>query len=311
LEYNLSVIIPTYNGRHRISKILGALENQTQPDFETLVMVDGSSDGTLEYLSKEKFKLKNLNVHFTENIGRAAIRNLGAEKASGNLLVFYDDDMLPECNTIELHLAHHKEYLNSILAGAQIDKYERDESTDFLDYKSLRSEFWMKKYTGKLKMGRDNLFITGAHFSIPKNLFNELGGFDNRLTDAEDWDFAVKAFLGKSDIYLDPDNIAYHQDFITCENYIRRRREYVVAQKRLNELNKYVLENGFSRLQEVRAPFLKKSIISMVSNMTMVKLIDNGFFKTVLPKTIRYRLYDLVIVGLVKIFPDRNISKSN
>jgi len=311
LEYNLTIIIPTYNGKHCIPRILRALEKQTHHDFETLVMIDGSNDGTREYLNKEEFNLKNLNIHFTDNIGRAAIRNLGAEKAGGNLLVFYDDDMVPEPKAIELHLSHHIEYRDSILAGAPLDRYPKGKITDFLKYKSERSEYWMKKYSEKSKMVRDNLFVAGANFSIPKDMFNELGGFDSRLKDAEDWDFAVRAFLKNKHIYLDPLNIAFHQDFVTCREYINRRREYVVAQKRLNMLNTYVLENGFSRLQEVNAPFVKRNIISLFSNNIMVRLIDNGFFKFIMPKTIRFRFYDLVIVGLVKIFPERNISKSN
>lgn len=307
LKNELSVIIPSFNGRERLPRILNSLESQTEKNFETLILIDGSQDGTIEYLEKNQFNLSDLKYHFTENIGRASIRNLGGKIANGKILVFYDDDMIPEPDSIQLHLSHHREFQNSILAGTQIDKYDENESNDFLKFKSFLSEKWMSKYGSKQKLDRENLFMSGANFSIPKFLFDELNGFDSRLNDAEDWDFVVKAFIRNVDIYLDPFNIGFHKDFITCRKYVNRRREYVKAQKKLNDLNHYIVQNGFSRLQEVKSNSLKKMIYSLFSQRVLVDLIDKGFFKYVFPRFLRYKLYDRVIVGLVKIFPNRKL----
>ena len=84
----VSVIIPTYNGKQRIGNVLESLVKQTYHDFEILILIDGSTDGTGEYLQQNNFG-SELAIYSQENKGRAAIRNKGAKKASGHLLLFF------------------------------------------------------------------------------------------------------------------------------------------------------------------------------------------------------------------------------
>ena len=53
-----SVIIPTYQGAHRIAATLDALERQTRKDFELIIVVDGSTDGTAGMLRQQKLLLQ-------------------------------------------------------------------------------------------------------------------------------------------------------------------------------------------------------------------------------------------------------------
>ncbi|MEQ8686742.1 MAG: glycosyltransferase, partial [Imperialibacter sp.] len=71
----ISVIIATYNGRHKIDNILSSLESQNIRDFELVVVVDGSSDGTAAFLQKRLSLLKELMVLEQVNKGRAGARN--------------------------------------------------------------------------------------------------------------------------------------------------------------------------------------------------------------------------------------------
>lgn len=89
-----SVIVPTYNRRQLLEKCLGGILAQTYADaYETIVVDDGSTDGTREYLRSLDFK--NFRVFWQEHSGPAKARNLGAQKAVGDLLAFTDDDCLP------------------------------------------------------------------------------------------------------------------------------------------------------------------------------------------------------------------------
>lgn len=89
IKMKISVIIPTYNEEHVIKKCLDSLVKQTYKSFEIIVVDDGSTDNTLDVLSKYK-KCQLLKQNHT---GPGEARNLGAKKAKGEILVFVDADM--------------------------------------------------------------------------------------------------------------------------------------------------------------------------------------------------------------------------
>jgi len=87
-----SVIIPTYNGADKIGRCLASLRGQDYPaSFEVIVVNDGSTDRTLEVLKQ----FPEVRVLTQANAGPAAARNRGAKEASGDLIVFTDDDCEP------------------------------------------------------------------------------------------------------------------------------------------------------------------------------------------------------------------------
>ena len=101
----LSVIIPTYQRRDILQDCLNALERQSldPAQFEVIVVIDGSDDGTTELLVKFKTRF-SLSHIWQENQGQAAARNHGANKARGDYLVFLDDDVVADPALLEEHL---------------------------------------------------------------------------------------------------------------------------------------------------------------------------------------------------------------
>ena len=58
----VSIIIPTYNGANKILNVLGALEQQTYQNFETLVVINGATDNTVQVVNNASLKLASLRV---------------------------------------------------------------------------------------------------------------------------------------------------------------------------------------------------------------------------------------------------------
>jgi len=109
----VTVIIPTFNRRQWISICLDSVKSQTFPNVETLVIDDGSTDGTVEWL-KSQPEYSFARVHEQPKNGGASVaRNDGIRLAQGELIVFIDSDdaLLP--NHIETAVNIFREYPNT------------------------------------------------------------------------------------------------------------------------------------------------------------------------------------------------------
>ena len=85
-----SVVIPLYNKEHYIEKTIRSVLAQTCPDYEVIVVDDGSKDSSLA-LAK-KFEGGNIRVIAQENQGVSVARNTGILNASGKYICFLDAD---------------------------------------------------------------------------------------------------------------------------------------------------------------------------------------------------------------------------
>lgn len=293
----LSIVVPTYNGAAKIPLLLESLLRQTFQDFELVVVIDGSNDGTEEILQPYHNRFKAYKIISQVNSGRSVVRNRGVSEASGDVLIFYDDDMEPDSDSVDRHNSFHKNY-EGMLVGNPVE-FMNSEKTDFQNYKARLTSIWTKKYSeGLTQMDYSNLFFTAANCSIAKNLFFAMEGFDERLTDAEDYDFGYRALERKIPVFFDKSNKAIHHDPITAEKYIQRLRLYGMAHSRLYELHPERKHN-----LTIKKSYWKRMLYRLMANPHLVKLIDKGFFKGIFPESIRFKIYDIVIQALAVEFP--------
>jgi glycosyltransferase involved in cell wall biosynthesis len=105
----LSVVIPTYNRRERLGRVLRSLEEQSvdADTFEVVVIDDGSTDQTAEWLGSQRFRFP-LRVVRQANSGPAAARNAGVEAAANPIVLFLDDDVVPSPGLVREHLGMHE-----------------------------------------------------------------------------------------------------------------------------------------------------------------------------------------------------------
>ena len=104
-----SVVIPTYNRKPILEKCLRALEHQQLRDdsvvrgYEVVLVDDGSTDGTLEWLESHKSEFPHVRSHSQDHMGPAAARNLGVEKATGDTIIFIDSDLVVTEHFLQAH----------------------------------------------------------------------------------------------------------------------------------------------------------------------------------------------------------------
>ena len=169
----LSVIVPTHNRRALLEGCLAALAAQSFDDFEVIVAVDGSTDGSVAVLESIKRRsAQHVEVLALPHGGRSQARNAALQAARGAVLVFCDDDVTLERETLARHAAFHEVFKDSIAIGA-------------VRYTDGTLEF-------PARPGWVNL--TGMNSSLPRAAAISVGGFDEALLGwgGEDLEFGIR-----------------------------------------------------------------------------------------------------------------------
>lgn len=305
----LSIIIPTYNRGDKIAATLESITTQTMLPHEVIVVIDGSTDNTADVVRTFSRRLP-LTVVEIPNGGRSVARNTGVGRSTGDLLLFFDDDMRLFPNCVKEHYAHHQKHPGSLFVGA-IREDEKLFTTDIQQYRlSLyeRKGWVNQEQVEPEPMNATNMYLAAANFSISRKSFDALGGFDERLRDIEDFDLGVRALNARFEIYgSQHDAKAYHDDLITCRSYIRRQREYYTSRLKLQAIKPDLYSEHSQKNFIVNVSPVKKMVFSLFSFRIFVNMIDSGMLKYLIPKNLRYRFYDMVIGGLSDIFPQRKI----
>ncbi len=89
----LSFVLPTFNRVEWVGECIQSLLDQTEPDFELIVVDDASTDGTGEFLDSWAIKDKRVKViHNQTNLGGGRSRNIGSDAATSDIIAVCDDD---------------------------------------------------------------------------------------------------------------------------------------------------------------------------------------------------------------------------
>lgn len=164
----VSIVIPTYNRLESLKRVLSALEQQTVPSdtFEVVVVSDGATDGTHEYLCALN-KPYSLKYVFQPNQGVAVARNNGIANASGQFILFLDDDVVPTPELVSEHLRYHEIYgTNVVVIGPMLSppeytmspwvRWEQEKLAG--QYQEMQEEKWQPTarqfYTGNTSLAR-------------------------------------------------------------------------------------------------------------------------------------------------------------
>jgi glycosyltransferase involved in cell wall biosynthesis len=199
----ISVIIPAYNGEETIRETIESVLNQTFKDFEILVINDGSQDATLDIINSIKdFRLK---VFSYSNAGQAVSRNRGFSQSSGEFIAFLDADDLWTPTKLEAQLKALQDNPQAAVAYSWSDFI--DEKGQFLRGAS-RSTLSGDVYA---KLLLTDFLDNGSNPLIRRQALIEVGGFDETLTPAEDWDMWLRLAARYHFVLVPAPHILYRQ----------------------------------------------------------------------------------------------------
>ena len=204
-----SIIIPTHNRRSVLLETLDCLGLQSQPPdaFEVIVIADGCTDGTVEALrvSRTPFALRVLEQ---SNRGAGAARNTGAAAASGDVLIFLDDDIQMEPGFVEAHVRVHCDRPNRVGIG-YLPPALRDQTGYFR--LELR-QWWQNMFDHMRQPGHRFAYIDllSGNFSLTADLFAQIKGFDTTLRVHEDWELGARLLKAGVELVFVADAVGWH-----------------------------------------------------------------------------------------------------
>lgn len=212
----VSIIIRTCQRPQVLQRALKSVQEQTYKNVQVVVVEDGKNES--EEFIKKNFKDLNLLYCATgEKRGRSCAGNIALEMAEGKYLNFLDDDdfLFPE----------HIYTLVNILKNT--DKLAAYSVAEECQVKGNINEYGVKRKTIRYRQPYNRLLLYTFNY-IPiqsimfhKSLYDEFGGFDEKLENLEDWDLWVRYSQKTEFVFIDEVTSCYH---VPYENKKRKNR---------------------------------------------------------------------------------------
>ncbi|MBN3895829.1 MAG: glycosyltransferase [Nostoc sp. NOS(2021)] len=180
----ISVIIPAYNSEKTIKETIQSVLNQNFTDFELIVINDGSQDSTLEVVTQ--IQDPRIKVFSYSNAGGNVSRNRGLDRAGGEFVSFLDADDLWTPDKLQSQLKALQENVTAKVAYSWTD-YIDENSEIVLSGKRINVN---ENVYEKLLL--NNFLENGSNPLICRKALITLGGFDESLSAAQDWDMWLR-----------------------------------------------------------------------------------------------------------------------
>ncbi len=234
-ELVASVIIVTYKiDKSEFRKTLRALDSQGRDDFEVVIVDNGNSWDVKKLASSIDSVSRYLKLK--ENYGLNIARNIGTKFASGEILIFLDDDGVPAKDFIKGHL---KIYQKGGVVAARGKVLPKNENSI------------LNKITGHYDLG-DKPFPyyinTEGNSSIKRELFLELEGVKESLSGAgghegAELSYRIAKKTGKKDgVYYNPWAVIYHDYSPDLKTYFKKQIRHKKHGRKLEEENPKLAE---------------------------------------------------------------------
>lgn len=210
----VSVVIPNWNGLEMLKVCLNSLKKQTFKDFEIIVIENGSTDGSKEYLKKYHPAIKLIALD--KNLGFAPAVNLGVKKTNSEYIFLLNNDTKVDKNCVINLVKAIKEHKDVGMVAAKMLQYYSpgfiDSAGDYIDAVGHANNVgYGKKDNGEFNKGKYIFLVTGGGSLIKREVFEKVGYLDDDyFAYMEDVDFGLRAQMQGYKAWYEPMAVIYH-----------------------------------------------------------------------------------------------------
>lgn len=218
------VLMLSYNGKDLLDESVGSYLANDYPDFELVVIDNGSTDGTKAFVEK---RFPKVYVHRTEeNLKYAGGFNFGLQYAFGeakaDLVLITNNDVKADPKIISACVNCMQRYDNAGFVTGKVYYYERPEMLQTAG-KLAHPVFWRQGNIGGKEIDKGQFeeekqldWCDDIFWMVRRELYEKTGGYDTEFAfQAEDFDWQVRAKEEGYAIYYTPAAKLWHKDSIT------------------------------------------------------------------------------------------------
>jgi len=207
----ISIIIPSHNSEKTIRDSIVSLLKQNYKGRYEIIVVDSSKDKTADIVSQYPVILIKQKPK-----GPAAARNLGVNKSKGSIIVFIDSDCIAPKNWLKNLLKPLSNKKVVAVAGTYRTKNKESLIARFVGYEIEQRHEKMKKF-------KNIDFVATYNCAYRKKIFINLGGFNEKLTQAEDADLSFRTAEKSFKIRYQPSAYVYHYHPDSLTKYLKQK----------------------------------------------------------------------------------------
>lgn len=202
----VSVVMPCYNAGKYLGEAMRSVLDQTHRDLELIVVDGGSSDDSWQVI--ESFlrdqRVKPLRIDWSDVLNAAATRNRGLNAACGEYVKFVDADDLLHREMVQKQFER-MEGRNDCVASSEWGRFYND---DLSTYHPNRQSVWRdmdaREWLVESWMDARPMTQCGM-FLIPRALLDQVGGWDEKLTLIDDFEFFARVLCAANEVLFTPD----------------------------------------------------------------------------------------------------------
>jgi glycosyltransferase involved in cell wall biosynthesis len=266
MKSKVSIILATYNRAHLIVKSLQSIKNQTHQNWECLIIDDGGTDNTLEeinHILKNDSRFQFLRRPDSYKKGIPGCRNYGIDIASGNYIIFFDDDDIVHPQNLELCLVHLNQKPSLFFCH-----YKKNAFQGVFDDSSL-----IEINNSSVKKTDDHFFEKVLTYQIP---------------------MASCTVLWRKECFEDVrfnESLMYAEDWVCYQNILSSKIQGVVLNEILYFNRKHINSNtdDFYSKNTIRLESKKKALILIVKNLVCKNLLNKKTLNFLITTAIPFR----------------------
>lgn len=218
----VSVIVPVYNMQQYLAETLDSILASTYPDFEVVVVDDGSKDASYQVAQSYEAKDKRVRALTKPNGGVSTARNLGISEAKGEFILPVDADNTIEPNFIEKAVEAIKSDPEVRVVAPTSDYF--GEKTGLMKLPSFTLSY----------LARENSIDNCALYR--KTDWERVGGYNPEITTREDWAFWISILKDGGKVVRLPEVLHHYRARANSKRIAQRCNKYKVIDK-LNQLH--------------------------------------------------------------------------
>jgi len=220
----VSVVVCNYNGNETLDETLSSLEELDYPDYEVILVEDGSTDSSLEIGRRHEPRVR---VIARENKGLSAARNVGAEAATGEIVAYIDSDAYADPDWLRFLVLAMDSGPFSGAGGPNLTPESDGLTSQFI-------ALCPGNPTYVLKDNRTSEHIAGVNMAFRRDLLLSLGGFDPvHRAAGDDVDICWRFEDAGLPLAFSPAAIVWHHRRSSIRTYLKQQSGYGVAENQL------------------------------------------------------------------------------